>query len=138
MAGLLSFTAGSVFAAATFTAWPSPPAPRGTDESALVQQSPPARHRCPHASTPLALLLVRTRTAGLDLARYLDADRPGGFPAQVIPYDDAATPHVDVPGDPAAWHWVGVNLDRPGAYALASRLRELPAIADARVLHVVE
>jgi hypothetical protein len=95
------------------------------------------------ASRPLAMLLVQVRSADLDLAHYLDADRPGGFPARVMPFADidgrgTQTPHIDVSGDPRTWRWVGVAMDGPAAVALAHRLRELPAIADARAVYVLD
>ena len=145
MAGLLSMAAAGTVAVAMWR--PAGPSPRrhvATDGSALVDTGHGRGHRhrhCPHAARPLALLLVQVRSADLDLAHYIDADRAGGFPGRVMAFADDSgvrTPHIDVAGDPRSWRWLGVSMDAREAEALAYRLRMLPAIADARVASVVD
>jgi hypothetical protein len=140
LVGLLSIAASGTLAVATWR--PTPSAPEHRPNRVFLPHGDGERPRCPHAARahaaprPLALLLVQTHSAELDLAHYLDADRPGGFAARVMPFDRVHTPNIAITGDDQAWHWVGVEMDRTAALALAYRLRALPAIASARVVRV--
>lgn len=138
VAGVLSFlTAGAVglavertqLVSAPLTAWRSHGAPTAAPDD--------DRAGCPRQRQrpPVAVLLVQVRSADLDLAAYLDADRPDGFQARVLSLGELR--HApDVDGDPATWRAVGVHMHWTDATALAWRLRQLPAIADARVHYV--
>ena len=97
---------------------PAPPRATVRDAAGTVPR--------PHA----AILRVRLHDPGLDLAHFLDADRPGGFDVVVARVRPDA---IGVTGDVAAWRTLVVDMDPLEAEALAYRLRQLPPIADAWV-----
>jgi hypothetical protein len=137
LVALISFAAAGLVAAAVERPRRSSKASAEPSRAATAgARSLDQPRRCPHRHQPLALVLVQLRSADLDLAHYLDADRPGGFATTILPFEREDAPQLAVTGDTATWRWVGVHMDRPAAHALASRLRMLPAIADARVISV--
>jgi hypothetical protein len=102
-----------------------PPAADPGSRPARYQQFRPCTQR-----VAAAAVLVRLRSATFDLARFIDADRPGGFAARVLPLTERP---AGLTGELDSWRVLEVDLDRTAATALASRLRQLPPIADARV-----